>query len=1093
MQSPTPDPRPPTRFRRAVALTLAVLALASAALAQSPTTVIDDFEGPNAWTAHPSDGVTLEIGRDSGARGGHAMRLDFDFHGGGGYALARRAVNLTLPANYEFTFQLRGDAPVENLEFKLIDSTGDNVWWSNQRDYSFPRRWTQVTRKKRHIGFAWGPVGGGEIRRVAAIEIVVTAGSGGKGTVWVDDLALTPLDTVANTRQPVVSASSSAMGFPYANAVDGDTSTAWRSLLRDHDGSLLQWLTLDFGGRREYGGIVVDWDPLDYATSFAVETSNDGKQWETRRTITRFRGGRSYLDLPEGDSRYLRLHMLKSARCRGFAVREITVQPLAWSESGNAFMRAVARDAPRGTYPRYLTDSAQSYWTLVGVSGDEHEGLLSEDGALESQRGGYSVEPFLRDGDTLVTWANVDHSQSLEKGYLPIPSASWTRGPLALEVTAFGNGSAERSILYTRYRITNRLASPHQVTLYLVVRPFQVNPPWQFLNSPGGVARVDEIVITGRQITVIAQGGRERQLLSLTTPTAGGASTLDQGEIVTMLRRGELPKSPLGDDRTSGRASAAFAYRLDLPAGESRDVYLALLPLANDSVRFARWYMAGAGTAGDSIGRAHAERALAASRAAWGSLLGGVSVTLPPSAARVSESLRTTLGYILINRNGPAIQPGSRSYMRSWIRDGSLTSAALLRLGRADDVKRFIEWFAPYQYPSGKVPCCVDARGADPVPENDSHGELVFLVTEYYRYTRDRALAERMWPHVVKAVAYMDSLRHSRMTPEYDAPDKRAFHGLLPQSISHEGYSAKPMHSYWDDFFALKGFKDATDLAAALGHDAERARFATIRDEFRRDLYASLDRAMSERKIDFIPGSVELGDFDATSTTIAVEPAGEIANLPAAALRRTFDRYYADVAARRAGTKTWDAYTPYELRTVGTFVRMGQRARADTLLQGFMGDQRPPAWHEWAEVVWHDPRAPKFVGDMPHTWVGSDFVRSTLDMFAYDREADSALVVGAGVPSRWTTEAPGVSVRGLRTVYGALDLAMRAERDSVVRVHVGAMERVPRGGVVVRPPLARPVRSVTVNGAAAAATRDAASGEAEVVVRRLPADVAFRY
>ena len=110
-----------------------------------------------------------------------------------------------------------------------------------------------------------------------------------------------------------------------------------------------------------------------------------------------------------------------------------------------------------------------------------------------------------------------------------------------------------------------------------------------------------------------------------------------------------------------------------------------------------------------------------------------------------------------------------------------------------------------------------------------------------------------------------------------------------------------------------------------------------------------------------------------------------------------------------------------------------------------------------------------------------------------DREADSALVVGAGVPARWTTEAPGVVVRGLRTVYGALDLTMRADGNSVVRVHIGAMERVPRGGVVVRPPLARPVRSVTVNGAAAAATRDAASGEAEVVVRRLPADVAFRY
>ena len=38
-----------------------------------------------------------------------------------------------------------------------------------------------------------------------------------------------------------------------------------------------------------------------------------------------------------------------------------------------------------------------------------------------------------------------------------------------------------------------------------------------------------------------------------------------------------------------------------------------------------------------------------------------------------------------------------------------------------------------------------------------------------------------------------------------DALAKRLFFGLLPESISHEGYSSKPMHSYWDDFFALQG------------------------------------------------------------------------------------------------------------------------------------------------------------------------------------------------------------------------------------------------------------------------------------------------
>ena len=51
-------------------------------------------------------------------------------------------------------------------------------------------------------------------------------------------------------------------------------------------------------------------------------------------------------------------------------------------------------------------------------------------------------------------------------------------------------------------------------------------------------------------------------------------------------------------------------------------------------------------------------------------------------------------------------------------------------------------------------------------------------------------------------------------TPSAQQARSTAF---LPQSISHEGYSAKPMHSYWDDFFALRGFKDAAFIAKELG------------------------------------------------------------------------------------------------------------------------------------------------------------------------------------------------------------------------------------------------------------------------------------
>src|SRR6185295_6320496 len=169
------------------------------------------------------------------------------------------------------------------------------------------------------------------------------------------------------------------------------------------------------------------------------------------------------------------------------------------------------------------------------------------------------------------------------------------------------------------------------------------------------------------------------------------------------------------------------------------------------------------------------------------------------------------------------------------------------------------------------VPCCVDEHGATPVPENDSHGEFIYAIAEYYRHTGDKAELEKMWPHVVKAVAYMDSLRHLRMTEQYTVGANKAFYGLLPESISHEGYSAKPVHSYWDDFFTARGFTDAADMSEVLG-EADSGRYRAISEEFRHDLLASLRTTVAQAGINYIPGSADLADYDPTSTSIGISP-----------------------------------------------------------------------------------------------------------------------------------------------------------------------------------------------------------------------------
>jgi hypothetical protein len=425
--------------------------------------------------------------------------------------------------------------------------------------------------------------------------------------------------------------------------------------------------------------------------------------------------------------------------------------------------------------------------------------------------------------------------------------------------------------------------------------------------------------------------------------------------------------------------------------------------------------------------------------------------------SNVTHALNAQLGWVMVNRAGAAIQPGSRSYARSWIRDGCLTSSALLRTGHAPIVRQFLSWYAPHQYANGKAPCCVDARGADPTPEHDSDGELIHLVAEYVRYTGDRAMADSMWSHVASAVAYLDSLRALRRTAEWRTEANAPYFGLLPPSISHEGYSAKPMHSYWDDLFALRGYKDAAWLAAFLGRP-ERVAIEASRDQFTRELRASVQASMNAHAIDYVPGCADLGDFDATSTSIALDPVQAGDALPRAALERTFEKYWENFTRRRDGADPWEAFTPYEWRNVGAMVQLGAgrdstwRERAYEALQWFMGFRRPPGFQHWAEVVWHDERAPHFVGDMPHTWVGTDYVRSVLDMLAYEDEADSLLVIGAGVPAAWLADS-GVTVRDLHTRFGSVSFAMwGSAAQGTITLEAGDGFRMPPGGIVVRPP-----------------------------------------
>lgn len=1012
--------------------------------------VLDDFEDASLWRVVTSNQVSGELRQTNGAQG-KALCLDYDFNGVSGYAAIQRDLAIDYPANYRFDFQLRGDSPDNDLQFKVIDASGDNVWWVNRPKYKYPKQWTDVRYKQRHIDKAWGPSPDRVLRASTKLEYTLYNNVGGKGSVCFDELTFSELPPADDS--PLDVRASAETGNAQA-AADGRDGSVWRVLKTGEP----QRLTLDLGSMREFGGLSLRWASGNPASKYAVRLSDDGIAWRDVRTVTGANGGDDWIALPESEARYVALDLLDGPT-QVFALAEAKVEPLAFSAHPNDFVKAVANASPRGWYPRGFSGE-QPYWTILGLDGGEQQGLIGEDGAIEVAKGGFSVEPFVTVDGKLATWADVQATQTLQDGYLPIPNVDWRHPEFSLRITAFASGDPARSQLVARYRLVNTGKVARDYSLALAARPLQVNPPSQFLNTIGGVSRIEALSVDGGTVSV---AGVPR-VFAKQIPDASFASAFDAGSAVSHLAAGKLPTTTRAQDET-GLASGAIVYRMRLAPGQVRDIEV-MVPMSGGTAAAKRWWDA------DILQREVA--------AGWRDKLDRVRIDVPPQGQALADSLRTSLAHMLISRIGPRLQPGTRSYSRSWIRDGAMISEGLLRMGREDVVRDYVDWYAPYQFEDGMVPCCVDDRGSDPVPENDSHGELIFNIAEYWRYTGDRAFLEKMWPHVQGAFAYMEKLRGSERTEANRALDP-AFYGMMPKSISHEGYSAKPVHSYWDNFWALRGYKDAAELAEVLGHADEAVRMAAARDEFRVDLYASLEAAAKGHGIDYLPGSAELGDFDATSTTIALAPGGEQGRLPSELLRNTFERYWNEFSARRDGKREWRDYTPYEWRNVAAFVRLGWRTRAKEVFDYFFADRTPPAWNQWGEVVSRTPRTPFFLGDLPHAWVGSDFVRSALDMFAYVREVDDSIVLAAGIPVDWL-DGEGVGIQGLRTPRGELGYALR-RRDGVVALDVKEGLRLPSGGLVLPWPYKDAPGATTIDG------QPAQWQGGELRIRSLPAKV----
>ncbi len=969
------------------------------------------FETSEEWQVFASGNAQGSLTPVTAPDGTLGVRLDYDFHGGGGFVVMRRAIPLTLPNTFEIGFQMRGKGPPNHFEFKVASPGGLNVWRHLRQDFPLPTTWTDFSFNERAFPFAWGPAGGGAPSEVEAVEIVIAAGPGGRGTL---ELSHASLEDQTLSLPHSVHASSHADGYPPEAAISPDLA-GWRAAVDDESPC---W-AIDFRRSLRFGGLVIHW-PDEWPTRCTVELSDDGEKWTLLREIPRALGKMSHISAHRAEARHLRIRFSNAASA---AIRQIELKPDAFSTTPNEFLHAVAADFPRGWHPQYW-HRVQSYWTPIGSPAGKRRALINEEGMVEVDEGGFSLEPFILIGSRILTWADVKTSCEMEEQGAPVPSVRWKAPRLRLEILPWVDGKRDKLTLHVTYRlkVTGRHAG---MRLALAVRPFQVNPPWQAFRNLGGHSPITAVSCGKDEMRV-----NERRILTSPRPVAMGAATFAEGGVLGVLSQGAVPAAQTVEDET-GLASAVMVW--DLPANATSLEVTVSVPYFEEHAKLS----------GSSRDQAVAS---------WQRRLSEVKWQVPNCAKPAFDCLRTAAGHILINRDGPAIQPGPRRYTRSWVRDCVIMGAALTKVGLPQALDEFICWYAQFQRDDGFVPCVVDRDGIDWLVEHDSHGQFLWGIREVFRETLDRKFLGTLFPHARLAAEFLIELRAQRMTKAYRSGEKSACFGLLPESASHEGYLAHPVHSYWDDFWGVRGLQAAADLAQVAGFPEDAKRWRKEADDFQRDLLSSLDQVIAAKNLNYIPGSVEWADFDPTATANAVGLLDFADALPAVPLEATLSTYLEGYRRRLDPEAHWNNYSAYEIRIIGACVRLGKRDIANELLDFFLQDRRPTAWNQWPEITWKDPRSPGHLGDVPHTWIAAEYILSLTSMVAAEREHDSSLVLASGIPWDWIRGLYSFSVKNLPTRYGPLHFRIHALSDKVIRVKIADTIAIPSGGLWLVPP-----------------------------------------
>ncbi|HEX6466976.1 MAG TPA: hypothetical protein VFZ99_06700 [Terriglobales bacterium] len=228
----------------------------------------------------------------------------------------------------------------------------------------------------------------------------------------------------------------------------------------------------------------------------------------------------------------------------------------------------------------------------------------------------------------------------------------------------------------------------------------------------------------------------------------------------------------------------------------------------------------------------------------WESIFSrGLEISVPE--AKVNDAFRANLVYDLIARDKVGtnyVQTVNKfHYHAFWLRDSSYIARMYDLSGYHDFAGQVLDFFPGWQQPDGNF---VSQGG-----QFDGWGQVMWAYGQHYRITKDRAFAERVYPSMQRALAW---LRQARSADPLH---------LIPATTPGDNEDITG-HVTGHNFWALAGLKNVIAVADALGRSADAKAYRAEYDDYKSALLAALKKATASTGGYMPPGLDKPGGQD---------------------------------------------------------------------------------------------------------------------------------------------------------------------------------------------------------------------------------------